>query len=130
MCKSQYTKELVAKVIIKEIEKQDNPETIESRLFKDYRTLQKIIWKDNKSGYIPDIKAIFSEGTVNIYTIELAGEYNTEKWKLFSLYAKQNEGGLFIVAPEDRLKEIKDTVKNSNINNVHLIYIPEKKQKK
>ena len=124
MNKSQYTEELIARALITDIEKKDNPEKIETRIFNEYNTPQKIIWKENNSGYIPDIKATFSKGVTNIYTIELTDEFNTEKWKLFSLYARQNKGGLFIIAPESRLKEIKDKVKESHINNVHLIYIP------
>lgn len=124
MNKSQYTEELIARALIADIEKKDSPKNIETKIFSDYKTPQRIIWKEKKTGYVPDIKATFSKGVTNIYTIELTGEFNIEKWRLFSLYARQNKGGLFIIAPESRLKEIKDKVKESHINNVHLIYIP------
>ena len=118
------TKKQIANAVIKQIENSNKKISVETRLFDTYKNPEKVIWKSNKEGYFPDIKAITPEGNANIYEIELSDGYNEDKWRLFSLFAKSKNGELVLVIPESRLEKVKSKLESSNLNNIDLIYIP------
>jgi len=85
----QMTKEIVAKAVIEKIEEDEEKFDIETRLVGSYYNPAKVVWKSSHSGYTPDIKVSSPKGNSDIYEIEISDNYNEEKWRLFSLYAKK-----------------------------------------
>jgi hypothetical protein len=118
------TKEIVARAVIDEIEKDDEKKKIETGLAKNYYNPATIVWKSSQNGFIPDIKVSSSKGKSDIYEIEISDNYNEEKWKLFSLYTKKSHGRFYLIVPESKVDEITLKITNSKIHNIHLLTIP------
>jgi len=114
-------KEMVVNAVIEEIQN-DNPSNIQTGYDDDFSQAKTLVWKKDDKGYTPDIIAEFDDGKRNIYEIELNGDINTDKWKLFSAYARKYKGEFFIVLPEDNMEEVKEAIKSNQITNVHLYY--------
>lgn len=115
------SKEVVAKAVISEIEKDNKASRIETDLIGDYSSPSKIVWKSSNKGHVPDIKANTTKGVPVIYEIELSDEFDPEKWRLFSLYALKSKGRFVLVIPEIRLKKISSIIKKKELNNVQLL---------
>lgn len=95
--KRKISKELVVQAIIDKIEKeQENPE-IRTLYVKGYKAPNKIITKGNEEkGFTPDV--VFSnEDRTELYEIELDEKIKLNKWRLFSLFSKKENGNLNIV---------------------------------
>ncbi len=122
------SKQAVAQAIINRIEENDKPVTIETGLFKNYNSPNKITQKDNGEGYTPDIKVRLKDNTTNFYEIVLKNEYNIEKWRILSSYAKDNNGKLILIVPDSLLDNLKKTLKDNNLKNIHIIYFHKKKE--
>lgn len=118
------TKEQIAMAVIKHIKKSQNAIEVKTGLISSYKNPSKVIWKSNHSGYTPDIKTISAQGSSDIYEIEIANDYNVDKWQLFSLYVKKTHGNLIIVVPESRVTRISEKIRKKNLKNVQLITIP------
>ena len=128
MGKSEFSKQTVAQAIIDKIEKDYEPVSIETSLFKNYNNPTKITLQDDDEGYTPDIKVILKDKTTNLYEIVLKHEYNFDKWKILSSYANENKGKLIIIVPEWLLNNLKKSLKENNLKNIHIIYFQKKKE--
>ena len=128
MGKSEFSKQTVAQAIIDKIEKDYEPVSIETSLFKNYNNPTKITLQDDDEGYTPDIKVILKDKTTNLYEIVLKHEYSFDKWKILSSYANENKGKLIIIVPEWLLNNLKKSLKDNNLKNIHIIYFQKKKE--
>ncbi len=113
-------KTMVARAVISKIQDETKPEVIKAKHIKEYDMPSKISIKGENNGYIPDIAISFKEKT-HVYEIELDKKMATEKWRLLSLYAKKNNGNLYLVVPDYLKEDIKKEIQDNNIN-AGLIY--------
>src|SRR6056297_2336462 len=97
----------VVKAIISKVEDEKEPYRIEVKDLNEYKTPEKILHRDKKDGFIPDVVVYYKE-KVDLYEVELKNESSLLKWNLMTLYAKSKNGHLFIVVPD----YLKDDVKN------------------
>ena len=113
-------KTMVTRAVIIKIKDDENPDVIKATHIQGYDDPDIIGNKENDQGYKPDIVA-FKENETNIFEIELDDRMPVNKWRLFSEYARQNNGNLFLVVP-DYLKEgIKSEMQKQQIRS-RLIY--------
>lgn len=122
--RSSITKEQVAQAVIAQMEEYYDDLKIETKLFENYNTPDKIVWKSNEVGYCPDIKMIEKDGTLKLYEIELETEVNEEKWRLFSLYAKMQKGGFTVIVPEYMIGWVETIFAKRNFKHINLMFVP------
>jgi hypothetical protein len=113
-------KTLIAKAIISKIQENEEHENIKVKDLKEFKSPNKITYKGDNNGYIPDIEAIVDK-KLHVYSIELNNHIHTEKWRLLSLYAKKNDGHFYLVVPDFAKDEIKNEMVENNIS-AGLIY--------
>lgn len=120
--KQKVNKEIVAQAIIESIEKEHENPDIRALYVKGYKTPDKIITKgDAEKGYTPDV--IYShEDSTELYEIELDKKIELNKWRLFSLFSKKENGSLNIVTQEEHLSYFRELLKTNSIKNAKLIY--------
>jgi len=121
---TSLTKHQIAQAIIMQLEEQEEGIKIETDLFKNYVSPQKITQQSIQQEYHPDILTILENGETNVYEIELDGNINAEKWRVFSLFTKLKRGVLYIVVPESNLSEVEKIIVEKEFQNIKLIYIP------
>lgn len=108
-------KTMVTRAVISRILEGKKPSKIKAKHVLGHDT-PKIISIDGKTkGYVPDIEAFYDKKTI-VYEIELDKEMPIEKWKLFSLYARNNNGSLYLVVPSFLKKSIKEEIKENDIS--------------
>lgn len=114
--KRSIDKTMVTRAVITKIKNDWNPELIKALHIKGYDEPEKIQIKGNKKerGYKPDILAL-NESQTNIYEIELNKQMPVAKWRLFSNYARENNGNLYIVVPDYLKEDIKKEIKEKEI---------------
>jgi hypothetical protein len=122
--RSSLTKEQVAQAVINQMEESYDEVVVETSLFKNYKTPEKVIWKSNEVGYSPDIKVILLEGATKLYEIELGSRINEEKWRLFSLYAKMRKGDLTVIVPQHMISRVETIIAEKNFRNIKLMFVP------
>jgi hypothetical protein len=115
-------KQTVAEAMIEKIKEDDSLISIETQYVDEYQKPDKISWKNTGIGYTPDIRVVLKNGKKSLYEIELADEFDTDKWELFSLFARKNNGDLYLIVPEWMLDRVKDELHRKKINKVNLIY--------
>jgi hypothetical protein len=109
------SKKIVAQVIIEKINETGKPVEIKTNYQGGYESPQEILWKGNNKGYIPDIVVNYKDES-DIYEIELDNNLKLDKWKLFYLSAKKNDGNLYLVMPDYLKDQAKKMLENSSIN--------------
>jgi len=124
MSVTSITKHQIAQAIIMQLEEQEEGIKIETKLFKNYISPQKITQQSINKEYYPDILTILENGETNIYEIELDGNINAEKWRVFSLFTKLKRGELYIVVPESNLSAVEKIIVEKGFQNIKLIYVP------
>jgi hypothetical protein len=109
-------KTMVTRAVITKIKNDWNPQMIKAQHLKDFNDPETIYIKGNKKerGYKPDIIAL-NETQTNIYEIELNKQMPVAKWRLFSNYARENNGNLYIVVPDYLKEEIKKEIQEKDI---------------
>jgi len=122
--RSSITKEQVAQAVITQLERNYNDVTVETSLFENYKTPDKVVWKSNNVGYHPDIKIITTKGTTKLFEIELDNRINQEKWRLLSLYAKMKKGDFTVVIPEYMISRVETIIAEKNFKSIKLMYVP------
>ena len=113
-------KTMVSRAVISKIQDDSKPDKILAKHIKEYDTPEKLAFKGQKDGYIPDIVAFFKT-EANVYEIELEKEISIEKWHLFDVYAKKYNGRFYIVVPDSLKEAIKKLIKEKEIH-AGLIY--------
>jgi hypothetical protein len=106
----------VTKAVITKIRNDWNPEMIKAKHVKGFNDPETIYIKGDKNerGYKPDIVAL-NENQTNIYEIELNRQMPVTKWRLFSNYARENNGNLYIIVPDYLKEDIKKEIQNKDI---------------
>jgi len=106
---------MVSRAVIKTIQEERNPNTIQAAHVKGYDSPGKISVKGVDEEYVPDIAAIFDNSTT-VYSIELNESMHAEKWRVLSLYALKCKGNLYLVVPDYLKESIKEEIKEEEIN--------------
>lgn len=115
MMEQAIDKSMVTRAVISKIEEETKPNKIKAKHVKGYDSPAKISSKEKNEEYVPDITA-FYDTTTTIYEIELKEELSVDKWRLLSLYAKKNNGNLFLVVPDYLKDNVKREIKDKDIN--------------
>ena len=108
-------KTMVARAVVAKIEDETKPKSVKTTLIKEYEEPGKISLKEKNESFTPDITALYDKST-SIYEIELTDQVSIDKWRLFSLYAKKNNGSLFLVVPDYLKDTVKKEIEDENIN--------------
>lgn len=114
--KSNVSKKLVVQAIIDKVENEQQDVTIKTGVVEGYQTPEKISdGNDEKKSYIPDVVLLSGDQT-ELYEVELDNEFELDKWRIFSHYTDVQDGNFNIVAPEESLPRVRETLKTNNIN--------------
>jgi len=114
--KNNVSKKIVVQAIIDKVENEQQDVTIKTGVVEGYPTPEKITdGSDEKKGYTPDVVLQSGEQT-ELYEVELENEYELDKWKVFSHFTTDQDGNFNIVAPEESLPKVRETLKSNNIN--------------
>ncbi|MFO7657966.1 MAG: hypothetical protein R6W78_12965 [Bacteroidales bacterium] len=108
-------KTMVTRAIISKIQDERKPKKIKTNHVIGYDSPNKISIKGRNKEYVPDIAAVF-DNSISVYEIELNKTMPFEKWRLLSLYARENNGNLFLVVPDFLTEPIKEKIKEKEIN--------------
>lgn len=108
-------KAMVSKAVIAKIKEETEPNTIKAKHIADMETPNKISLKHENEGFVPDIAAEYNKQT-SYYEIELEDDFESNKWRLFSLSAKNNNGSFFIVVPDFLKEKVKNKLDENDIN--------------
>jgi hypothetical protein len=108
-------KSVISRAVISFINEEEAPDVLHAKHIKDYESPRKVKLKGKDFGFTPDI-AVYYKNVANFYEIELKKPKTSVKWRLFSLYARNNNGNLFIVVPDYLKDDIKKEVEDKDIN--------------
>ncbi len=122
--RSSLTKEQVAQAVIAQMEEYNDGLKVETKLFENYKSPDKVIWKSNDLGFWPDIKMVEKDGTLKLYEIELEDKINADKWRLFSMYAKMQKGEFTVIVPEYMIGRVETIFTERNFKNIKLMFVP------
>ncbi len=115
-----FDKSMILQVMIQDIEKKRNPMEIKTDHLKNYSSPEKLTLKGTEEIHKPDMVVVYDKET-HLYEVELDRKMETEKWKLYSLYASNNHGNFYLIVPDWLRDPVKDRLKEENIN-AGLIY--------
>jgi hypothetical protein len=115
-----FDKSQILRVMIQDIEKKRNPMEIKTDHLKNYSSPEKLTLKGTEEIHKPDMVVVYDKET-HLYEVELDRKMETEKWKLYSLYARKNHGNFYLIVPDWLRDPVKDRLKEENIN-AGLIY--------
>lgn len=116
----EIDKTMVTRAVISKIREEKSPKAIKAKHLISFDNPMKISLKEKNEEYTPDIAAIFDDSTT-VYEIELNEIMPVEKWRVLSLYARRNNGNLYLVVPDYLKDPIKEKIKEKEIN-AGLIY--------
>lgn len=122
---ANLNKESITKAVLKDVKKQYKGAEIHARHTRDLPNPAKFAWKNNEANYMPDIIVRNNGESLNIYEIELTDEFDVNKWRLYSLYAKKSRGRFHLVMPRWLLNRAKDKIQESNLKNIQLEFVSE-----
>ena len=111
----KINKSMVSRAIISKIQEERDPKNIYAKHVKGFKSPEKLKLKGNDEDYTPDIEVEYEDET-HLYEIELEQSHHTDKWRLFTLYAKNKRGNLFLVIPDYLKPFIKKQIAENNIN--------------
>ncbi|MCJ7718026.1 MAG: hypothetical protein MUO54_16105 [Anaerolineales bacterium] len=112
----------VVQAIIESIENNIEDVEIRTNLVEGFNNPDKIIHKGKpEKGFTPDVM-LFKESAIDLFEVELNEEFQPDKWRLFSLFSKQQKGKFTIVTPKDNLPDLKKALKENYINATVLYY--------
>lgn len=109
-----FDKSMVTRAVVSKIENETDPLLIRAKHIMGYETPKNITGEEEKNDVTPDITVSY-EKELNIYEIELDKKMHFDKWRIFSNYAKKNNGSLILVVPEKDLDTIKSQIKEKDI---------------
>lgn len=85
----------------------------------------KIVWKGSEEGIKPDIVTIH-QSQMHVFSIEMNYEKPSEKilskWNLLSTYAKEKDGNLYIVCPQNVSQKIRKSIE-IKVNNIKFLEV-------
>lgn len=110
-----FDKTMVTRAVISKIEEEENPQIIKAKHVKGYDSPNKVSIKGNNEGYTPDIAVVYDNSTT-VYEIELNKSVSVDKWEALSLYARKNNGNLYLVIPDYLKGPIKEKIAEKDIN--------------
>lgn len=108
-------KTMVTRAVISKIEEEDNPQKIKAKHVVGYDSPNKVSIKGNDEGYTPDIAVVYDNSTT-VYEIELNKSVSVDKWRALSLYARKNNGNLYLVVPDYLKEPITEKITEKEIN--------------
>ncbi|HDR67718.1 MAG TPA: hypothetical protein ENN61_01580 [Bacteroidaceae bacterium] len=114
--KNVFYKTTLTRVIISKILDQKNPDIIKATHVPGFANPDKIFDRNKDRGYVPDITAHF-EDAAYIYEIEPDNsDMPVEKWRIFSTYARDNNGSLYILVPDYIKEDVEQELNDKNID--------------
>jgi hypothetical protein len=108
-------KKMVARAVIQKLQDEGSPKEIKTNYLAGFKSPERVMIKGTDVVFIPDIVADYGKETC-LYEIELSDDIETDKWKWFSLYAKKNNGNLYLVIPNWLRKPVKQKLNEQHIN--------------
>lgn len=85
-----------------------------------FKNPYKIGWKKSDKGYYPDVigasKKITHIFSVETKLLDKVPKKDLDKWRMFSLYAKANNGNMYLVAFKPSIQIIQRTIKELPTN--------------
>ena len=111
---------MILRVMIQDINEKRHPMEIKTDHLKDYNSPEKLTLKGNDKIHKPDMIVVYDKET-HLYEVELDRKMETEKWKLYSLYARKNNGNFYLIVPDWLCDPVKDRLKEEKID-AGLIY--------
>ena len=106
--------------------KSQQPEKIRASIL-GFESPYAIGFKDAESGFYPDI-IMEKDGSIDIISVETTIEKKVSKkdkkrWRLFRIFAKANQGNLYLAGTPHNLSIIKNSMENipSNLKFIHLV---------
>ena len=78
---------------------------------------KKIVWQSSGEGDLPDVTGV--KNGFKVFEVEskdsITDEHTAEQWKLFASYAENNEVIFYVVFPKGSINEVKNRLKELNI---------------
>lgn len=108
-------KEKIVQAVIDNLLEKKQPKEIKTPYIEKYETPAGLKARNGNKTFVPDITAIFDDSS-NLYEIELDDDFQVNKWKLFSIYARERNGKLFLVVPEWLKESVKKELVDKNIH--------------
>ncbi|MCY1722730.1 hypothetical protein OU798_20440 [Prolixibacteraceae bacterium Z1-6] len=121
---SLLTKEEVVQAVITQMKAYDEDILVETKLLENYKAPDKIAWKSTGVGFFPDLKITISAEKIMLYEVELSNKINIEKWRLFSLTARKENGDFTVVVPESMIGRVETIIAEKNFKNIKLMFVP------
>jgi hypothetical protein len=107
--------EQIINTLIQNVKTEEGVVNIRSRFGKEYERPDSIRIKGKKKQITPDLVIESGERT-DMFIVELAANFDVEKWRLLSLYTRQLHGSLYILAPMDYEAFISRKLEEFNIS--------------
>ncbi len=111
----EINKSIVSRAIIAKLEDERNPKEIRTNHIVGYNSPDRISTDNSSEVYVPDIAAIYENETI-VYEIELNKKMPVDKWRIFSKYARKNNGNFYLVVPKYLKEDIKNKLIEEEIN--------------
>jgi len=119
-----YAKGVIINNIVSDEKKQGCDKIFSSIM--GFETPYTIGLKNEDKGFQPDV-IIVRKDTIDLFSIETniekkVSKVDLERWRLFRIFAKANNGNLFLAGSAHNLKIIKDSIDSipSNLKFIHL----------
>ncbi|WP_346855458.1 hypothetical protein [uncultured Draconibacterium sp.] len=121
---SLLKKKEVVQAVITQMKAFDEDVLVETKLLENYKIPDKIVWKSTGVGFFPDLKITIPSEKSMLYEVELSTKINIEKWRLFSLTARQQNGDFTVVVPECMIGRVETIIAEKNFKNIKLMFVP------
>lgn len=121
---SLLKKEEVVQAVITQMTAYNENVLVETKLLENYKIPDKIVWKSTGVGFFPNLKITIPSEKIMLYEVELSTKINIEKWRLFSLTARQQNGDFTLVVPESRIGRVEAIIAEKNFKNIKLMFVP------
>ena len=112
----EVRKDVILEALIDEI--MNNSETepeLKTNIIGGYKKPQKIRKSGSENSFIPDL-VVERDNRSDCYSIEFDENLDKQKLQILYAFARQNNGDLFVVLPEDKKKEIKDKLVDCQVS--------------
>ncbi len=107
-------KTMITRVLINKLEDEESPKEIRAKHIKDFESPDKIALKENNGVVVPDLVAFYDK-EIHVYQIELDKSMPVDSWKILALYAKKNNGNLYLVVPDYNKEQVKKEIVKNDI---------------
>ncbi|MFB6342227.1 hypothetical protein ACE01N_06670 [Saccharicrinis sp. FJH2] len=116
-------KESITKVVLKEVTRQNRGAEIHAKHTRDLPNPARLAWKNKEENYMPDIIVRNGKNGMSIYEIELTDEFDIDKWRLYSMYARRSNGKLHLVLPRWLSTRAKEKIDECNLKNILVEFV-------